>query len=324
MEMTLRTEVELLGRANLTRTAVSGGVLMVPIAIWSGNVVVTKMASEAISPGEISFYRWLIALLVLLPFLGRSVWRERRTVARYTLQIITLAVLGLVVYQGLAYEAARTTSALNMGIILASTPLMSLFMVLVLAGERPTGLGALGGVMSLSGLAYLVSKGDPIAVLRGGLHIGDALMLAAVLANATYGVLLQKWTIPLGVWQLLLCQIGVSVLVLLPVWLSGPIRGIEPMTIGLVFYAAVPASILAPACWIVSIHNLGTARTSLALNLLPVVVAAAAWLFLGEQLRPYHAIGGGLALIGVAIGLQRPARPRIDDQRQSYTRAEAA
>jgi drug/metabolite transporter (DMT)-like permease len=43
----------------------------------------------------------------------------------------------------------------------------------------------------------------------------------------------------------------------------------------------------------------------LLINLLPIVVAALAWVLIGEQLHAYHAIGGALALIGVGLGLRQ-------------------
>jgi drug/metabolite transporter (DMT)-like permease len=90
---------------------------------------------------------------------------------------------------------------------------------------------------------------------------------------------------------------------LLPIWLLGPISPITPANLPLILYAALPTSLLAPFCWMIGIARLGAARTALFINLLPIVVAALAWATLGEQLHTNHAIGGGLALIGVAIGL---------------------
>jgi drug/metabolite transporter (DMT)-like permease len=62
----------------------------------------------------------------------------------------------------------------------------------------------------------------------------------------------------------------------------------------------------------IGIQKLGASRTSLLINLLPIVVAALAWALLGEQLHSYHAIGGALALIGVGLGLRKS--PTASDQ----------
>ncbi|MEZ2220164.1 DMT family transporter [Rhizobium sp. RCC_161_2] len=278
---------------------------LLTVLIWSGNTVVTKAAAGVISPGSISFYRWLLAFLILLPFVGPAAWRNRAILSQYWLKIATLGALGMVIYQTLAYEAAKTTSAVNMGVIVALMPLLSTLLAGVLAGEKLTAASIAGGIISLIGLIYLTSQGHPAALLSGGFHIGDALMIVAVLSNSLYGVMLKRWAMPLPIWQQLFWQIGFSTILLIPVFLMGDISPITSANLPLILYAAIPTSLLAPLCWMIGIQKLGAARTSLLINLLPIVVAALAWAVLGEQLHSYHAIGGALALIGVGIGLRQ-------------------
>ncbi|ACM27488.1 DMT family transporter [Rhizobium rhizogenes] len=278
---------------------------LLTVLIWSGNTVVTKAAAGVISPGSISFYRWLLAFLILLPFVGPAAWRNRALLNQYWLKIATLGALGMVIYQSLAYEAAKTTSAVNMGVIVALMPLLSTLLAGVLAGERLTATTLAGGVISLIGLIYLTSHGDPATLLSGGFHIGDGLMIVAVLSNSLYGVMLKRWAMPLPMWQQLFWQIGFSTILLIPVFLMGDISPITSANLPLILYAAIPTSLVAPLCWMIGIQKLGAARTSLLINLLPIVVAALAWAVLGEQLHAYHAIGGALALIGVGIGLRQ-------------------
>lgn len=277
---------------------------LLTVLIWSGNVIVTEAAAGVISPGSISFYRWALAFICLLPFVGGSAWKNRAVLARYWWKLACLGALGMVIYQSIAYEAAKTTTAVNMGVMLALMPLLSALLASLLAGERLTAGRILGGVVSLAGLIYLTSHGQPATLLTGGFHIGDGLMLIAVLANSLYGVMLRRWTIPLTMWQQLFWQIGFSTLLLLPVWLMGTISPITSSNLPLILYAAIPTSLLAPLCWMIGIRKLGASRTSLFINLLPVVVAALAWGILHEQLYAYHFIGGALALLGVGLGLR--------------------
>jgi len=285
------------------------------VLIWSGNTIVTKAAAGVISPGSISFYRWLIAFLVLIPFAGRTAWRGRGILRRHGVKLAVLGALGMVIYQSLAYEAARTTTAVNMGVMLALMPLISTLLASLLAGERLSVLRLAGAAISLFGLVYLISQGQPSTLVSGGLHIGDALMLIAVAANALYGVLLKRWIIPLTLWQQLFWQIGFATLILVPVWLMGPISPISAANLPLILYAAIPTSLLAPVLWMAGIQRLGAGRTALFINLLPLVVAFLAWAMLGEELHAYDAIGGALALFGVALGLG----PGKSDKRRADT-----
>ena len=285
------------------------------VLIWSGHAIVAKAASGVISPSSISFYRWVIAFFVLLPFTGRTAWRLRPAVARYWPKLLVLAVLGMVIYQSLAYEAAKTTTAINMGVILTLMPLSSTLLASVFASERLTFSRVAGGCVSLAGLVYLTSQGRPQSLLTGGFHIGDGLMLIAVTTNALYGVLLKRWQLPLPMWQQLFWQITFATLLLAPIWLMGPISPITAANIPLILYAAIPTSLAAPFCWMLAIQKIGAARTSMFVNLVPVIVTVLAWALLHEQLQAYHAIGGALALLGVGIALHEK-KPILREDRE--------
>jgi drug/metabolite transporter (DMT)-like permease len=301
--------------ASASMLSAAGLAPLLTVLIWSGNTVVTKASAGVISPGSISFYRWLLAFVVLLPFIGRAAWRNRALLREHWLKLAILGALGMVIYQSLAYEAAKTTSAVNMGVMLALMPLLSTFFASLLAGEKLTATSIAGGAISLIGLIYLTSQGDPMRLANGGFHIGDGLMIVAVLSNALYGVMLRRWAMPLPMWQQLFWQIGFSTLLLIPIFLMGDISPITTTNLPLILYAAIPTSLVAPFCWMIGIHKLGASRTSLLINLLPIIVAALAWALLGEQLHSYHAIGGALALIGVGLGLRKaPAKNEPADE----------
>ncbi|WP_263140896.1 DMT family transporter [Pseudomonas sp. RIT-PI-AD] len=289
--------------AQLGRLAPLGAIL-----IWSGNTLVTKASAAAIDPASIAFYRWFLAWLILTPFLGFAVWRRRALVRAHAPRLAVLGALGMATYQGCAYLAAQTTSAVNMGVLVALMPLLSALLASALAGERLTPLRSTGTLVSLAGLLWLVARGQPERLWSGGMAVGDLWMLVAVGSNALYGVLLKRWASPLSTWQQLYVQIGFGSLALAPFWLAGPMTPIDGTNAPLILYAALPASLGAPFFWMTGIRRLGAARTALFMNLLPPLVAVLAWWLLGEALHGYHAVGGVIVLLGVTLGLWRRDR----------------
>ncbi|QZI70143.1 DMT family transporter [Pseudomonas protegens] len=274
---------------------------LLAIFIWAGNTVINKLAVGAIFPAEIGFYRWLLAGLLFTPFMLKPVLRHWPAIRPNLGRIFILGVLGMAVYQSLAYFAATLTSATNMGIILSLMPLMSLAMAIAALGQRLTAGALVGAVLSFAGVLVVVSSGSLAALLQHGVNLGDAMMLIATLAYAIYSTLLKKWQLRLPPLVLLYLQVLVAVLVLLPLFLASPKVGPTLQNIPLVLYACLLASMLAPLAWMQAVVRLGPSRTTLFFNLLPLITALIAALVLHEQLAWFHLVGGLLTLGGVVL-----------------------
>ena len=274
---------------------------LLAIFIWAGNTVITKMSAGAIFPAEIGFYRWLLAGLLFTPFMLKTVIAHWSAIRPNLGKIFILGVLGMAVYQSLAYFAATLTSATNMGIILSLMPLMSLAMAIISLGQRLTAGALAGAVLSFAGVLVVVSSGSLSALLEHGVNLGDAMMLIATLAYAIYSTLLKKWQLRLPPLVLLYLQVWVAVVVLFPLFAVSPKIGPTLQNIPLVLYACVLASMLAPLAWMHSVKTLGPSRTTLFFNLLPLITALIAALVLKEALALYHLVGGLLTLGGVIL-----------------------
>jgi drug/metabolite transporter (DMT)-like permease len=161
------------------------------IVLWAGNVIVSKMAASAIAPTAITFYRLILLLLLMSPFMLRPLWRNRVQLRRHWWQLALSGLLAMALFQSLSYRAAESTTATNMAIVTALIPLLTALLSVIVLGEAVTVGMAGGALLSFTGLLYLVGHGDIGAVLRNGVHLGDALMLLAALSYALYGVLLR-------------------------------------------------------------------------------------------------------------------------------------
>jgi drug/metabolite transporter (DMT)-like permease len=274
---------------------------LLAVLIWSINAVVSKVSATAIDPAAISFYRWLLALIVLTPFALPGVIRNWPAVRANWWKLLILGLLGMVLYQSLAYYAAHSVSALFMGILNSLIPLLTVLISIVVLRVAPTVGIALGTILSLAGLVWLVSAGQPGRLLEHGIGPGELMMFAASASYALYGVLTKRWAIALPNWQSLYVQILFGVLLLLPNFLLTPDVQLNSQNIPLVLFAGIPASILAPFLWIQGVMRLGANTASIFMNLAPVFTAIIAVLFLQEHLQSYHLIGGGITLLGVIL-----------------------
>lgn len=275
---------------------------LIAVLIWSVNTVVSKMAADSIGAAEIGFYRWLVAAVLFTPFLLPSIWRQRADIRPQLPRLIVLGMLGMVIYQSLAYYAAHMTSATHMGLIGSLTPMMVLGLSTAMMGQALSRGAVLGCVLAIAGVALVVSSGQPATLLTQGLNGGDALMFVAMLAYAVYNILLKRWPMPrLATVQLLYLQILVAVIAQLPLFLMAPRTGLNAANLPLVGFAGIMASIAAPLLWMMSVARIGPGRSSMFFNLVPIFTAVIAFMALGEPLAAYHAVGGVLTIGGLLL-----------------------
>jgi len=271
------------------------------VAIWSANVIVNILSVSVITAEAISFYRWFVALVALSPFLIKPVWQKRHTIQPYLSKLALLALLGMVINQSLGYLAASTTTATHMTLIFSLMPLLSLIFSVPLLGISLTKRAVCGAIISLIGLVYMLSHGDIGKLLAEGINTGDSYMLIAACSYSLYGVLLKRWRLPFNNWIALYVQMVFAVLILLPIFLYNGQFELTSKSLPLVLFAAIPTSILATWLWMQSIHFLGTDKTSMFMNLLPVFTAIMATIVLNETLNQAQYIGGALVMAGVIM-----------------------
>ena len=274
---------------------------LLAVLIWSGNAIVCKLAAGTIEPGVIAFYRWLLAWLLVTPFMARTVWQQRQQIRPHLRRLMILALLGMMLNQSLGYYAAQSVSAVNIGILNALIPLLTVLLSLWLLRDTPTLGVATGSVLSFAGLLWLVGEGQPARLLAQGISQGDLLMMLSVFTYALYGVLLKRWSLPFSGWLMLYLQMSAALLWLLPDLLRSDSWALTADNLPLVLYAALPASLLGTLFWLQGVRHLGANRTAIFMNLLPLFTTGIAVLWLGERLQSYHLWGGSLTLLGVLL-----------------------
>lgn len=274
---------------------------LIAVCIWSLNIAVTRYVTDYISPVSISFYRWLIAFVILTPFLIPQVIRQQHVVRANLGHLAVLSAFGMVLYQGIAYTAAHYTSATNMGIINAFIPVFTIVVSILILKEFPNRFAITGSMISFCGLVFVITQGqwDELIQLTG--HMGDALMLLAVFFYAFYGVLLKKWQLAIPLVISLYIQIFFAVLYHLPLIAWFGLDGLTKSNIYSVVYAGIFPSLIAPFVWMAAVQRIGPTQTSIFMNLMPVVTVIIAYIWLKEAWTIYYTLGGVMILVGILI-----------------------
>ncbi|MDX1298652.1 MAG: DMT family transporter [Pseudomonas sp.] len=292
------------------RYAIAG--LLLATLCWSGNALVARAFAGEIPPFALSFWRWSLALTLLLPFVAKPLWLHRAELRHAGWRLLVLAGLGIAAYNSLLYAAAQTTAAINITLVNTCLPLMTFIGAGLLLGEWPQRRAWWGMAVAACGLLVLISKGSWASLSGLAFNKGDLIMLLAVADWALYSLLLRRWAaylIPIPPLALLGVLMLLGVPLILPFYLYELAQGADfsltPGNFAAISYTAIFASLLAYLAWNHAIRVLGAAKAALSNYLMPVFTAALGWLLLGEGLQGYHWFGAALIFSGLLLGTQR-------------------
>ncbi len=290
--------------------------------IWGTNYSIVKNAFEEIDPQAFNALRMLIAstvFLVVIVVMNRAVRRDGdagvdsifHTSAALTrrdwLVLAALGAVGHAIYQYLFVGGLALTSVANSSLTLAATPVVVGIISAVLGYERLGPLHWVGAALSLTGIYIVVGQGggQEQTSLRG-----DLMMVGAVCCWAVYtlgaGPLMTRHS-PVGVTGLSMA-IGtvLYVPVMLPKLRATPWLSLSAGTWMAILYSALFALCVAYTIWYMAVREIGSARTALYSNVIPIVAMLTAVVFLGERLTPGRLLGALAVLIGVALTRVRP------------------
>lgn len=301
--------------------------------IWGTNYAIVKHAFTEMDPQAFNALRMIMASSTFMAVMAWMRWRERRgrghpvtaptpgsgarsfasifhtpdrITGREWLGLLGLGVVGHGIYQYCFVAGLSQTSVANSALLVAVTPVL-IALTTAMSGDEPVGWRHwAGAALSIAGIYVVVGQG---ASVGGSSLRGDVTMLAAVVCWTIYTLgarpLMRRHS-PVGVTGVSMV-IG-SLLYVPAVWphlRSLNAGNVSAVTWFSVVYSALFALCIAYTVWYAAVREIGSARTSIYSNLVPVVAMLTAVVFLGESLGLRKLIGAGAVLAGVALTRMR-------------------
>jgi drug/metabolite transporter (DMT)-like permease len=295
--------------------AVAALLLTISSACWGGNIFIGRLLHAEVPPVGLSFWRWALALVIFLPFAWPRLRHDWPAICRHWRALALLGFFGMAGFHTFLYLSVNYTTATNAALLIAICPVLVPVLAWALYREPVTPRLVLATILSLVGVAVVVTRGELGRLLQLSFNAGDLIMLIAVFTWSVYTVLLKRRPASLHPQSLLVATMAFATAFLLPVylWESAMVRPmpVTPDSLLAIAYVVVFASLLAFLCFNRGIEVLGPNKGGLFLHLIPVFAALLAFVFLGERLQPFHALGiaaiaGGILLVTTG-GARRPA-----------------
>jgi drug/metabolite transporter (DMT)-like permease len=278
---------------------------------WAGNWIIGRAMRDDIGPVAMGFWRWALALALILPFCLREL-RTKWDVVRRNVWLLTVSgAVGAIMFNAMIYIGLQYTATTNSILYNSVTPIFIVVISWAVLGERISARQVAGIFCSLMGVLAIISRGDPSSLATLQLNRGDVWIITAMLLWAVYTILLRWRPKELSALAFLAAMLMFSLPLLVPFYMwelfeRGSFELSLSTLVTLGYYATIP-SIFAYLFWNYGVARVGPNRAGLMVHLLPIFAAILSVVFLGERLYLYHYIGTVFVFGGIWLTTQVPA-----------------
>lgn len=287
--------------------------LLLSPALLASNVIIAKAVVDLVPPFTLAFSRWLVTVLLLLPFVGPPLWRARAVIKKEWRQLLVLGSLGMGICGAFPYIGAQTTSATNIGLVYAFSPIFIIIFARIFYAVHLKKRQLFGVFFAFIGVVVIIAKGDLQILQELRFTQGDLWIVGAAASWGFYSLwqghlksglslFLRFSAMSVGGAVVLLPFAAIELYQQLPiVW---DVQVAQTIFFTMVFLAVV-SSIASYAAYAKIQTLLGASVASLVMYALPLYTAALAWLILDEQLQVFHFLGALLILPGLFLAASK-------------------
>ena len=284
------------------------GILFAILAaiIWSGNFIVARGVIHQIPPFTLAFCRWLSAAIIICPLALQKFSNEKATVLNHWKYLFWVALTGITLFNSLIYIAGHYSPAVNLALIgTTSSPVFAIILAAIFLQEKIRPLRIIGLLICISGLVLLLSGGSFERLVRFQFSVGDWWILLGALCFAIYNTLVRKKPANITAVNFLFVIFTLGTILLVPFFIweilhSDPVAW-NANLLWIILYLGLGTSVIAYLLWNAAIAKLGSARTALFGNLIPIFSTLEAVLILEEKITRIHIVSGLLVVAGLLI-----------------------
>jgi drug/metabolite transporter (DMT)-like permease len=282
--------------------------------MWAAQYAAYKTASSQMGPVTVSAWTFLLAAIILLPFLleerirlaaGKS---RRRWTRGDWIGFMVIGIFGLLPASAfLAWGTERSTAS-NAALIYLTVPILTAVLASLILGERMTWIRWLSLAVSLAGV-LLLSRSDlrQQALARGEFLAGNVLVLLACASSSFYNVyskdLLRRFT----AFEILVYGYAMALALSIPlmIWaepLSWPaVRAYTAATWLSILVLSTLSWGLAMVLWMFVLRRIDVSQASVSIYLLPFLGVLISALTLHEHITGSMLVGGVITLAGAVM-----------------------
>ncbi|MGJ8582992.1 MAG: DMT family transporter [Marinosulfonomonas sp.] len=276
--------------------------------------VVAKAVEDEVPPFTMAFMRSFILFLIMMPLVSKYHPEMRVLFRQRWREILFIGALGLGLTQAALYTAIDLTAPVNVSIVFALAPMVTMILARLVLGEAMNGWQALGSATAFIGIVVISVHGSWGLLKNLQFGLGEMIAFGASLTMAGYTVLLKRAKFPLPPLPMLAMLVAGGTLILFPLagweFATGQHENLSTRGWIALLYCAVIGGGLNYTCYNWSVEILGATRAGTLAYSQMVFVAIFAWIFLGEGLHWYHYLGASFVATGILLVVAMRPKPQ--------------
>lgn len=285
-------------------------IAIIIVSVWGATLVNTKVViGGGMRPEEVFLSRYIIAYLAMWSLSYKKFMSDS---LKDELLMVVCGILGGSLYFIPENFAVEIGSVNDISFILCTSPIFTMFLAILFCREKLTKPLAIGSIIALFGVAFIIFGGSANSGVVKNRLLGDILAILSTASFGAYCLLLRPLGSKYGAAFLTRKMFFYGALTGLPVFIAKPwtfplhefLTNI-PVTFNLLFLGLV-ASFFGFGAWSYVTEKLGAVKTANYNYLSPVCTVIISAIFLGEAMTVQAAIGSALILIGVFIANMKP------------------
>lgn len=284
------------------------------VFLWSVNLIIASYFAALLTPFEIAFGRWLVAVIVLLPFTLKNILKHRHIWREHFSFLLWLAVAGIVLNNTLIYYAGQTSSAIDMGLLDVTGPLFIVILSWIWNKAPIKIMQIIGLLLAGLGVVIIITDGDLRRIGSIKPVVGNFWMLLNCFIFAVYSLMQAKRPPQISQAELLEVSAVIGVIIMLPLMLyTTPVSQLTSLTadeMRVMLYLGIANSVIAFLAWNTALGKIGNIKTGVIYYLMPLFSGIEAHFFLGEQFYRTDLIGGAFILGGIIFTVLADAKKK--------------
>lgn len=286
--------------------------------IVGSTLVISKIISKGESIYCLQFISMLIASLALAVLIGKNNLKdELKRVKREDYKLFILQTLtGVVLFRVFIIYGVKLTKAVDAGIILSLTPIITVLLSIIFLREKPSKFEIFALISAFLGVLIINLNGVYNGGTTGHRIIGNLMVLLAVLGECTFVICSKKASSDISsmMRSLMICLCAVILFFPLACFeIISNYTFIYSFEFWIVsFYSGLILTVLAYILWFKGIKYVSGTTAGIFNTLIPVSAIVLVFIFLGEKINSSQLLGLSLILLGVAAVIYSNSRETVN------------